>query len=271
MRKLVTIILTAALTVTMAVPVMAATDYSFESGGDTLGGFGKATSVDTPVTSDPLSGNTRRNKDAAHMPPPYGVFSGDIPTDQSSAYHDNLPNSGFAAAAQDFPQIGGEGYAPGVDGVSSMLLPPTSQAISQTTPQATTKNTAPLYYDNGTIGTLHVARTGKTIKVYEGEDLSNLAKGAGHFLSTSSWDGNVALAGHNRSSYFGWLKNAAIGDKLTYTTMYGVRTYEVVSKTKVNEYDNSMLGYSADNILTMFTCVENVPSLRWCVVAKVID
>jgi hypothetical protein len=36
----------------------------------------------------------------------------------------------------------------------------------------------------------------------------------------------------------------------------------------VDEYDNTALGYSAANTLTLFTCVENVSNLRWCVVAK---
>ena len=175
-------ILTLLMIMALAVPALAA-DYNFSSGGDTLSGFGGATSVDTPVTPDPMNGNTRRNKDAALLPPPYGVFSGDIPTDPSSPYHDNLPQSGSVPANQDLPPIGNEDYAPGSGNVSTGFLPSTSQAVSQ--------QTAPWYYDDGSIGTLYVARTGKTIKVYEGEALSNLAKGAGHFSSTSAWDGNV--------------------------------------------------------------------------------
>ncbi len=70
----------------LAMPAMAA-DYSFGTGGDTLDGFGTSTSTDATVTPDPMSTNTRRNKDAALLPPPYGVFSGDIPTDPSSPYH----------------------------------------------------------------------------------------------------------------------------------------------------------------------------------------
>ena len=54
------------------------------------------------------------------------------------------------------------------------------------------QDTAVKYNADGSIGTLYVARTGKTIKIYEGEELSNLAKGAGHFPSTSAWDGNGA-------------------------------------------------------------------------------
>jgi sortase A len=58
------------------------------------------------------------------------------------------------------------------------------------------------------------------------------------------------------------------GDKLTYTTKYGSRTYEVVSKTQINEWDNLPLSFSTENILTLITCVANVPELRYCVIAK---
>ncbi|GHV09990.1 hypothetical protein FACS1894217_15100 [Clostridia bacterium] len=259
MRKLITILLTLALMTVSAIPALAA-DYDFGTGSDTIGGFGTSTSTDNPVQPDPMNDNTRRNKDAAYFPPPYGIFSGDIPTDPSSPYHNNLPQSGFVPVNQDLPPVGNEDYAPGSSNVSSGLLPSTSQT--------STLNTMPWYYDDSSIGTLYVASTQKTIKVYEGEGLDNLAKGAGHFASTSAWDGNIALASHNRSGYFGWLKDAKVGDKLTYTTRYGTRTYEVISKTQVDEYDNTGLGYSAANTLTLFTCVENVSNLRWCVVAR---
>lgn len=249
------------MTAAMAVPALAA-DYSFASGNDTWSDFGGATSVDTPVTPDPMNDNTRRNKDAAFLPPPYGVFSGDIPTDPSSPYHNNLPTGGFVPVSQDLPPVGNEDYAPGSSGVSSGLLPSTSQT--------TALNTTPWYYEDGSIGTLYVSRTGKTIQVYEGEDLSNLAKGAGHFSSTSAWDGNVALAGHNRgnSAYFSFVKDLQNGDTLTYTTKYGTRTYKVYSKTQIDEYDNLPLSWSSDNMLTLITCVANVPELRYCVLAS---
>jgi sortase A len=243
----------------MTIPALAS-DYNFGTGNDTLGDFGGSTSYDGFVTPDSMNDNTRRNKDAAYFAPPYGVFSGDIPTDPTSPYHDNLPQSGFVSVGQDLPATGGEDYAPGSGNVSSGFLPTTSQTAAL--------NTTPWYYEDGSIGTLYVASTQKTIKVYEGEGLDNLAKGAGHFTSTSAWDGNVALASHNRTGYFGWLKDAKVGDRLTYTTRYGTRTYEVTGKTQVDEYDNSALSYSADNILTLFTCVENVSNLRWCVVAR---
>ncbi|MDR1537730.1 MAG: sortase [Clostridiales bacterium] len=205
---------------TTTIPALAA-DYGFESGGSTLDGFGHATSTDEPVTPDPMSTNTRRNKDAAFLPPPYFYGSGNIPTDPSSPYHDNLPESGSVPVNQELPPVGNESYAPGSSGVSDG----TNGGFLPSTSQTANANTAPWYYEDGSIGTLYVERTGKTVKVYEGEDLSNLAKGAGHFSYTSAWDGNVGLAGHNRGSsgYFSFVKDLKTGDKLTYTTKYGSR------------------------------------------------
>jgi sortase A len=262
MKKIITLTAALAISAALAFPAFAA-DYSFGSGGDTLGGFGGATSVDTPVTPDPMSANTRRNKDAALLPPPYGIFSGEIPTDPSSPYHSNLKESGFVPQAQDLPANGGESYAPGSSDVTTGFLPTTSQTANA--------NTAPWYYDDGTIGTLTLNKIGKAAKVYEGESLDNLKIGLGHFSATSAWDGNVALAGHNRSGFFGYLKDAEVGDTITYTTKYGERTYRIYSKTQIGEYDNLPLNWSAENILTLITCVENTPELRWCVRARAIN
>jgi sortase A len=256
MKKFVTLLLIFVMTATLTTRVFAA-NYNFSSGGDTLNGFGKSIGYNEPIVPEALSDNTRRNKDAAYLPPPYGIFSGEIPTDLSSLYHNNLQNSGFVSVNQNLPPIGDENYAPGNTFIASTL-------------QTAALNTLPLYYDDGTIGTLYVARTCKTIKIYEGEELSNLSKGAGHFASTSAWDGNVALAGHNRgnSAYFDFVKDLQNSDKLTYTTKYGTRTYEVFSKSQINEYDNLPLSWSADNILTLITCVANVPELRYCAIAR---
>jgi sortase A len=250
------------LILTVAATPAFAADYSFESGGSAMGGFGRATSTDEPVTPDPMSENIRRNKDAALLPPPYGVFSGDIPTEPSSPYHNNLRESSFVSADRELPAIGGEDYAPGSGEAHIGFLPSTSQTAAP--------NTAPWFYEDGSIGTLYVARTGKTIKIYEGESPDSLKKGAGHFSGTSAWDGNVALAGHNRgnSAYFSFVKDLEIGDRLTYATKYGVRTYEVYSKTRISEWDNLPLSWSAGNILTLITCVADIPELRHCAVAR---
>jgi sortase A len=125
-------------------------------------------------------------------------------------------------------------------------------------------DTEPLYYSDGSIGTIYVERTGKTIKIYEGEQLDNLKKGAGHFTATSAWNGNVALCGHNRGDfpYFGFVKDLQIGDRIVYTTLYGSRTYEVFSKEQISEYDYSKLGWTSENLLTLITCVQGISELR---------
>jgi sortase A len=262
MKKNIVFILSVVMITTAMSTTAMAVDYNFTSGNDTWSGFGNSTSTDAPVIPDPMSTNTRRNKDAAFFPPPYGVFSGEIPTSPSSPYHNNMPVSGFVHVNQELPPVGNEDYAPGSGIVTIGFLPSTSQTAML--------NTAPRSYEDGSIGTLYVERTGAVIKVYEGEDAANLAKGAGHFSSTSAWDGNVALAGHNRgaSAYFSFVKDLQSGDLLSYTTPYGSRTYKVISKTQYDENDTSALSYSDENILTLITCVADAPELRYCVVAQ---
>ena len=262
MKKIISIFLVCVLCVAMASPAFAAYNYDFGSGPDSGNTFGKATSTDEPVSPDPMSQNERRNKDAAYLPPPYFYGSGDIPTDPSSLYHDNAPSG----AGNGYNAGSSADYYTGVDGTSFTPPMPGFEASTSITPV----NTAPKYYSDGSIGTIYVARTGKTIKIYEGEQLDNLKKGAGHFASTSAWDGNVVLCGHNRGNwpYFAFVKDLQIGDKIIYTTLYGTRTYEVYSKEQISEYDYSKLSYTVDNVLTLITCVIDTPELRWAVQCK---
>ena len=235
MKKTIVIILT--LCMVLTTPAFAY-NYDFSTGDDNV--FGTPTNGDEPVSPDPMSENTRRNKDNADLPPPYFYGSGDIPTDPSSPFHDNMPpDAGYTGGTPDFPDT------------------------DPSLPAAT----APLLYEDGSIGTLYIERTGTTITVYEGEQLDNLKKGAGHFTSTSAWNGNVALCGHNRGSapYFSFVKDMQTGDRVTYTTQYGSHTYAMFSKEQIDEYDYSKLGWSTDNLLTLITCIEDVPELRWAV------
>jgi sortase A len=80
----------------------------------------------------------------------------------------------------------------------------------------------------------------------------------------------VALCGHNRGShpFFSFVKNLKIGDELTYTTKYGTRTYEVYYKAQISETDYTGLSWSGDKMLTLITCIENTPELRWLVQAR---
>ncbi len=96
-----------------------------------------------------------------------------------------------------------------------------------------------------------------------------LLKGAGHFTNTSIWDGNVALAGHNRGvrNDFGKLHTLSAGDTVTLTTMLGTRTYAVASVEKVSVNDSSGTAPTTDNRVTLYTCVMNQPEYRWKVTA----
>ena len=249
MKKAISAILACVLCMALASTAFAH-NYDFASGGDTLAGFGRATSTDEPISPDPASQNIRRDKDAALLPPPYFHGSGDIPTDPSNPYQLRIDNGEWIIGETHGTQAIQQEYAPSLSTINYQL---------------SIENTAPLYFPDGSIGSIYVARTGKTITVYEGESLGNLKKGAGHFASTTAWNGNVALCGHNRGSwpFFDFVKDLQIGDRITYTTPYGVRAYEVFSKERIGEYDHSKLARSSENLLTLITCIANAPDLRW--------
>jgi len=44
-----------------------------------------------------------------------------------------------------------------------------------------------------------------------------------------------------------------------------MRTYEVTSVNKISETDNSLLAPTAENCVTLFTCVRNQSAYRWAV------
>ena len=56
MKKITTTIISIILCMAMTAPAFAY-NYDFESGGDTLPGFGRATSNDDPVPADPMGRN----------------------------------------------------------------------------------------------------------------------------------------------------------------------------------------------------------------------
>ena len=127
-------------------------------------------------------------------------------------------------------------------------------------------------YSDGSIGKLSIPSIGVNKKVYDGETIANMRLGAAHFEGTSGWDGNVAMCGHNRGSYgyFGNIHTLKNGDMISYTTIFGTRTYKVYSVRKIAKTDTSVLDPSDANIITLITCVRDVPSQRWCVQAMAI-
>ena len=126
-----------------------------------------------------------------------------------------------------------------------------------------------LYASGGYLGTLKIPAIGLSVRVYEDTDTSTLMKGAGHFKGTSIWDGNCAIAGHNRGvrDDFGDLHTLERGDTITWTTKLGVRTYEVTSVQQVKETDTSGTAPSSATRRTLYTGVRHQRAYRWQVQA----
>ena len=136
-----------------------------------------------------------------------------------------------------------------------------------------TQNVAmPTITDGGAIGQLSIPSIGLNKYVYEGTSTANMRKGIAHFDSTSGWQGNVALAGHNRGSYayFGKLKDVQVGDTVQYKTAYGTATYQVSAINERATTDTSGLAQDGTNKLTMYTCKMNHPEVKLCVVATMV-
>lgn len=128
-------------------------------------------------------------------------------------------------------------------------------------------------FDDGSIGVLSISKIGLSVLVYESDDqMEDMDKGLSHFRSTSAWDGNCALSGHNSTvsgydAYFKDLHLLAAGDTLTYRTALGEREYKVTTIQTVGDEDWSWLSRTTDNRLTLITCVNNNASKRLMVQA----
>lgn len=182
---------------------------------------------------------------------------------------------------QDVVTMGGTGgYGTGSSGPITELVVGTggtgsTSVVNPGIPQVTVP-TAPAFTSvsgmarsDGSIGTLSIPKLGINVKVWEGETTASMAKGLGHYSSTSGWDGNCGVCGHNRGAKYniGAIKNLSAGDIITYTTVYGTRTYQVTMVKTIADTDWSYLQPTADNRITLTTCLENHPSKRICVQA----
>jgi LPXTG-site transpeptidase (sortase) family protein len=270
LNKIIKIIAVTGIFAALSAPV-SAYNYTFSSGADSKMVFGKPTDSDVFAVYNPYE-NVRNNKDSAYSPPPYGVFSGEIPTELVSVYHSQDKPS----AANSTQSVNYSGSLPNGESAATPILPEVSQSdeiLPSTSVYTESSNILPLYYGDGSVGTLEFPQFDRQITVYEGETPENMILGAGHASSTSAWDGNCAIFAHNRGvpNNFIFLKNMKTGDKIIYKTLYGVRTYEVISKTQIAETDTSPLAWSENNTLSLVTCVENVPEKRWYIYAKLIN
>lgn len=255
---------TAALVVLAATPAYAM-DYSID--GPSTGDFGAPTSDNTIYeTTDP---NVDRSKNSALIPPGFGT-----PTSYLPGSGEFLTPNLAAGGPLNSPSLtgtiivgGGTAALPGAVDAPLSSYPTSGYPTASAPVTAYTEVTSDLYYKNGSLGTLKIPAIGLSVQVVQGTDSAALAKGAGHFTNTSIWDGNVALAGHNRgvTNHFGKIHTLNVGDTITLTTQLGTRTYAVTSVMKVSETDNSMLESTSDNCITLYTCVMNEREYRWCV------
>jgi sortase A len=261
--------LTFSMTILAATTALAAENFD----GPSAGNFGKPTSVEasTVIGGAPTEANNiNRSKDSAVIPPPFGSPSSNVPGTGELLTPDI---AGISLNPGGYTVAGGNEYVFADN--SGLTLPPPSVEVSASQSVYTNKFTLPdgLYNADGSIGALSIPKLGVTAKVFEEESLENLKKGVGHFKSTSCWDGNVGFAAHNRglADYFGQIQTLKTGDKIVYTTKLGTRTYEVFFVGQIKETDFSRLGRTEDNIVTLTTCVRDVPELRWCVQARLVS
>jgi len=233
-----------------------ALEYTFEA--PDAGVFGRPTSVE--VVSVPVGAevNIDRSKNVAYIPPAFGSQT----SYTTFGWERLTPNLILGGAGSVSGSMGSVTVVPPAGSVSKP-----SQDIGAGNEYTTV--TDDLYYAAGHIGTLKIPDLDLSVKVYEGTDSATLAKGAGHFESTSFFNGNTAIAAHNRgvNNHFGKIHTLELGDTVKLTTKLGTRTYEVYSVAKISSSDLTVLNDSRENIITLITCVTNEPDYRWCVQA----
>ena len=279
MKKFWKSLIAAATLAALCVAPAHALEYTIDGADDYL--FGRPTSDDTIYEWE--NPNVDRSKNTALIPPGFGTPTSYLPYSGEYLTPNLVPGALSGGLVNQVGSVGnpdggtptnatGNGYPATSTSVDSSGFPTVDTSVSSSGGQATvafTDVTSELYYSNGSLGTLKIPSIGLTVGVYEGTDSAALLKGAGHFEGTSIWLGNVCLAGHNRGvrNDFGKIHTLKSGDTITFTTVLGTMTYSVSSVTKVAVTDTSGLSTTADNQITLYTCVEDQPSYRWCVKA----
>lgn len=125
-------------------------------------------------------------------------------------------------------------------------------------------------WDDSVLGILTIEKIGLNVTVKEGTTSDVLLEYIGHIEETSTYDGNVGLAGHNRgceNSYFARINELEIGDEIRYKTKFYDRIYVVDNIKVILETDWSLLESTEENKLTLITCITNKRKQRLCVQA----
>lgn len=248
LQKLTCMALTAATVTSLSVSAFAA-DYTFDAAGST-DHYPSTSYEDSYGTAYNYGGKNLVDYQIPELP--YGVLS----TTQTGVMEKiRLPGLQQSAGGSTSGIYGVDSGA-GIPSVTSYQAPAYTSAED-------------MERKDGSIGTLKIPSLDINMKVWEGETNASMKKGLGHYSSTSAWDGNIGVCGHNRGSKYaiGSIKDLEIGDTITYTTLYGTRTYEVVLVKTISNTDWSYLQATADNRVTLTTCLANQPSKRVCVQA----
>lgn len=257
-----------------------ALEYNYGGAEDFL--FAQPTSEDVIHEED--NPNVNRSKNTALVAPGFGSETSYLPGSGEALTPNLVPGalsgglvnqagsvSNFAVNNSNSGFLPSRSVSTSGSNTAAASTPP-NQFSYTTQPNETaavgfTSVTADSYYSSSSLGTLKIPAIGLSVKVVQGTDSAALKKGAGHFTETSIWNGNVALAAHNRgtNSYFGKIHTLETGDTITLTTKQGTRTYAVTSVAKVGETDRSSLENTSENCITLYTCVRDQRDLRWCV------
>ncbi len=259
------------LTAALTVPASAAGPLTYDIAAPGNPEYGKDTSIEIVHTADNgAAKNEDVSKNAALIPPAFGSPSAD--TLHTGTYlTPNLAPGGMPMGGAAINGSGAGVVFPGSPVTAVPSAPDSTISISTTTGSHSTTGytdvTSDLYYSGNYLGWLKIPSIDVNVKVYQGTGSSVLAKGAGHFEDTSIWDGNCCIAAHNRgvNAHFGDIHKLDVGDKITWTTKLGTRTYAVTSVNKISETDCALLTPTAENCVTLFTCVQNQSAYRWAV------
>ena len=121
---------------------------------------------------------------------------------------------------------------------------------------------------NEDIWQIEIPKINLVAPIAEGTSQEVMLEYVGHFENTKMLEGNVGLAAHNRGypiNYFAKLKELEIGDEIIYKTKYGIKKYEIILSTVIQDTDWSYLQETNENKITLITCVENEPNKRRCI------
>ena len=267
MNKILGLALAAVMAMPMSVPAFAA-DYSFTT--DAPQDYYKNTSYEDVYGSQYNYGG--KNVVDYQIPElEYGV---------QSTTMTGVMERAILPGLQQTVATGGGGYGVAGGGPITVLTEAVgaggSGSASTITPTTPTVPTTPNYqqpaytsvegmaYKDGSIGIVKIPSLKIDMKVWEGETADSMKKGLGHYTSSSAWNGNVCVCGHNRGAKYviGSIKDLKQGDTITYTTIYGTRTYQVSTVQIISNTDWSYLQSTADNRITLTTCLADHPESR---------